>query len=38
MLRWVGLTYDFEQARAQVGAPYSRVRRWLREGAEPPPC
>ena len=35
MLQWVGLTYDARRARAEGGAPYPHMRRWLRERAEP---
>jgi hypothetical protein len=31
MLQWVGLTYDATRARAEGGAPYPYMRRWLRE-------
>jgi hypothetical protein len=35
MLQWVGLTYDAARARAEGGAPYPHMRRWLRESADP---
>ena len=35
MLQWVGLTYDARRARADGGAPYPHMRRWLRESADP---
>jgi hypothetical protein len=35
MLQWVGLTCDAARARAEGGEPYPRMRRWLREAAEP---
>jgi hypothetical protein len=31
MLQWVGLTYDAKRARAEGGAPFPHMRRWLRE-------
>jgi hypothetical protein len=40
MLQWIGLTYDARRARAEGGAPFPQMRRWLRESTEPPasPC
>jgi hypothetical protein len=35
MLQWVGLTCDAARARAEGGAPYPHMRRWLRESADP---
>jgi hypothetical protein len=36
MLQWVGMTRDAEQARAEGGAPFPHMRRWLRATGDPP--
>ncbi|MBV8753730.1 MAG: hypothetical protein JO328_12800 [Hyphomicrobiales bacterium] len=36
MLQWVGMTLEAGRARAEEGAPYPHMRRWLRETGDPP--